>query len=73
LTTLSPLDDCEDYDLDNEHGFVSVTTLVEVFPSINARMSSLSTLPSLPVAGTFDISMPCLLAIERTAGVASAL
>jgi hypothetical protein len=73
LTTLSLFDDYEDSDLDSEHGFVSVATLVEVFPSMNARMSSLSTLPSLPVEGTFDISMPCLLAIERTAGVASAL
>jgi hypothetical protein len=43
------------------------------FPSMNASISSLRTLPSLPVEGTLEISIPCLFAMLLTAGVASAL
>ena len=42
-------------------------------PLINAKISSFNTRPSLPVEGTFEMSIPCLLAILRTAGVANAL
>ena len=42
-------------------------------PLINASMSSFRTLPSLPVDGTLEMSIPCFLAMLRTAGVASAL
>lgn len=40
---------------------------------MNANISSFNTLPSLPVADTLEMSIPCLLAILRTAGVAKAL
>jgi len=36
-------------------------------------MSSFMTLPSFPVAFTWEMSIPCLLAIDLTAGVARAL
>ena len=47
--------------------------LGEDLPSINASISSLRTLPSLPVEGTLEISIPCLFAMLLTAGVARAL
>jgi hypothetical protein len=69
LTTLSPTDD----DLVVSEDAAGCYCLVEDVPLMNAKISSFNTLPSLPVAGTLAISIPCFLAILRTAGVASAL
>ena len=45
----------------------------DYLPSMNARISSFITRPSLPVALTLERSIPCFLARWRTAGVAKAL
>jgi hypothetical protein len=69
LTTLSPTE----VDLLASEVAAGCCCLVEEVPLMNAKISSFKTLPSLPVAGTLAISIPCFLAIWRTAGVASAL